>query len=98
MQRIMQNMAGQMGFGQEALLGGPAQGKSYFLNSLFQKVVFPEAELAGGNRRYESKLRWARNIGYGATLAGATATTLMWSTSYGLNESRLNDAEEQLER
>ncbi|MBA57497.1 MAG: type VI secretion system membrane subunit TssM [Pseudomonadales bacterium] len=96
MQRIMQNMAGQMGFGQEALLGGPAQGKSYFLNSLFQKVVFPESELAGGNRRYENKLRWARNIGYVATLAGATATTVVWSTSYGLNESRLNNAEQQL--
>lgn len=97
MQRIMQNMAGQMGFGQDALLGSPAQGKSYFLNSLFQKVVFPESELAGANRRYENKLRWARNVGYGVTLAGATATTVMWSTSYGLNESRLNSVQQHLE-
>jgi len=98
MQRIMQNMAGQMGFAQDALVGGPAQGKSYFLNSLFQKVVFPESELAGANRRYESKLRWARNLGYGATLAGAAAATVMWSTSYGLNESRLNVVQEHLEQ
>ncbi|MEE2730532.1 MAG: type VI secretion system membrane subunit TssM [Pseudomonadota bacterium] len=96
MQRIMQNMAGQMGFGQEALLGAPASGKSYFLNHLFHNVVFPEAELAGANRRYESKLRWARNAGYAATLAGATGMTVLWSTSYGLNESRLNQAEVQL--
>ncbi len=98
MQRIMQSMAGQMGFSQEALLGVPAQGKSYFLNSLFQNVVFPESELAGANRRYESKLRWARNLGYGATLAGATATTVVWSTSYGLNESRLNNVETHLQQ
>ena len=98
MQRIMQNMAGQMGFSQDALLGAPAQGKSYFLNSLFEKVIFPESELAGANRRYENKLRWARNLGYGATFAGATATTVVWSTSFGLNESRLNNAESHLQQ
>jgi len=97
MQRIMQHMAGHMGFAQDSLLGNQSQGKSYFLHDLFQKVVFPESELAGANRRYESKLRWARNLGYGTTLVGAGAATVMWSTSYGLNESRLNAVEQHLQ-
>ncbi|MGB3620219.1 MAG: type VI secretion system membrane subunit TssM [Ketobacter sp.] len=97
MQRMMQNVAGQMGFSQQALLGQTAQGKSYFLRNLFQQVVFPEAELVSANRGYESKLRWARNLGYGASLTSAVGMAAVWSTSYGLNESSLNRTQEQLD-
>lgn len=96
MQRVMQSMAGQMGIGAEALISNETQGKSYFLRNLFQQVIFPEAESVGVNRRYETRLRVARSVGYVATCVSAVGAAVMWSTSYGLNESRLNTVQETL--
>ena len=92
MQRMMHQLAGQMGFGGDALAPAENQGRSYFLGDLFRHVVFPEAELAGADRRYERQLNRLRGLGYVATLGGATAATVVWATSYGLNDSRLNRA------
>ena len=96
MQRMMQSMAGQMGVSADALVANDTQGKSFFLRNLFQQVIFPEAELVGTNRRYETKLRAARSVGYGASCVAAVGAAVLWSTSYGLNESRLNSANETL--
>lgn len=98
MQKLVQNVAGQMGFSQQALLSQDSQGRSYFLRNLFQQVIFPEAELVSANRGYESRLRWVRSVGYGASLTGALGMAAAWSTSYGLNESSLNRSKEQLDR
>ena len=99
MQRMMNSVAGQLGFHQDALLNaGPAQGKSYFLRNLFQQIIFPEAELVSINRRHESKLRWLQNAGYVAAIGSAIGMAALWSTSYGLNESRLQQADVDLSR
>lgn len=97
MQKMLHSVAGRLGFQQDALLGGaPTQGKSFFIRNLFQQIIFPEAELVSVNRRYESKMRWLQNTGYVLTLGGAVGMAALWSTSYGLNESRLNRADEHL--
>lgn len=97
MQKMLHSVAGRLGFQQDALLGGvPTQGKSYFIRNLFQQIVFPEAELVSVNRRHESKLRWLQNTGYAFTIFGAIGMAAMWSTSYGLNESRLQRADDHL--
>lgn len=95
MQRMLNSMAGRMGVQQNAVLGGSqGQGKSFFIRNLFQQIIFPEAEMVGVNRRHESKLRWLQNAGYVATLGGAVGMAALWSTSYGLNEARLRQADE----
>lgn len=104
MQRVMHSMANQMGINQDALVQtgqgsnlSLAPGKSYFLRNLFQQVVFPEADLVGSNRSHENKLRIVRSTGYVASLVAAVGAAVMWSTSYGLNDSKLNLAQGQLE-
>lgn len=97
MQKMLHGVAGRLGFQQDALLGGaPTQGKSFFIRNLFQQIIFPEAELVSVNRRHETKIRWLQNVGYAFTLGGAIGMAAVWSTSYGLNESRLNRADEHL--
>lgn len=103
MQRLMQNVAGKMGFDQASLSVAPTfaastQGKSYFIHNLFQKLVFAESELVAANRGYETNMRWARNIGYGMTLTVAAGMAALWSTSYGLNESRLNQVQQHVDQ
>ncbi len=96
LQKMMQNVAGPMGFGQQQLIMGKVQGKSYFIRDFFHKIVFNETELVGGNSRYESILRAARISGYCMTLVVSITAAMFWSTSYGLNDNRLTDLDNKI--
>ncbi|MEO7200559.1 MAG: type VI secretion system membrane subunit TssM, partial [Dokdonella sp.] len=72
-----------------ALQSVPKTGKSFFLQDLLHKVVFPEAHLAGRNRRVERRdriLGVASHLGIALVLA---LVVLGWVTSYGKNTQYL---------
>lgn len=71
--------------------GGAAggRGRSYFLQNLLQKVIFPESGLAGRNMKWERRYRRLQWGGY--ALAGACLAVLLigWVNSYQDNSQYL---------
>lgn len=71
-------------------LGGEASagtGKSFFLQDLLQKVIFPEHFIAGRNMAAEKRMRWLRRAGMAACGVLFVLANVAWSpwVSYGNN-------------
>jgi len=62
-------------------------GKSFFLQDLLQKVIFPEHFIAGRNLSAETRMRWLRRAGMAACGLLFVAANVAWSpwVSYGNN-------------
>jgi type VI secretion system protein ImpL len=85
----------QINTGQRApQIGEP--GRSFFLRSLLQDIIFKEAGLAGTNERWQQKQTWLRNAGYGATAVLAGALSLAWINSYRANHAYVDDVAARL--
>ena len=85
--RLMTQVSNSFGIPRIAVQPAYAQGKSFFLGDLFRLVIFPEAELAGANRRNEMLERWSRRgvyIGGAVVLVGATLAWLGSFTQHAL--------------
>lgn len=65
--------------------------KSYFLQSLLQKVIFPEFYLAGRNIRWEKSALLARYAGYGSVALAVLAVLTGWTVSYGHNKDYIEE-------
>jgi type VI secretion system protein ImpL len=67
--------------------GSAGTGKSFFLQDLLQKVVFPEHFIAGRNLAAERRLRWMLAGGVAACAVLFVAANIAWSpwVSYGNN-------------
>ncbi|WP_096086448.1 type VI secretion system membrane subunit TssM [Agaribacterium haliotis] len=94
--RIMASVSSEFGFAQSASERASGQGKSYFLTDLFSKVIFPEAELAGTNRRYETIIAWARRGVFALSASAALGAVLLWSGMLADQKIRLGNTAEQL--
>jgi type VI secretion system protein ImpL len=91
--RLMSSVSSNFGFDRQAMAGGFGMGKSYFLGRLFREVIFPESELVGANRRYESFIRWTQRAGY-IGLATITITMLsIWGASFTRNEMYMHEVQ-----
>ncbi|HEX8614132.1 MAG TPA: type VI secretion system membrane subunit TssM [Telluria sp.] len=71
-------------------------GRSFFLRSLLQDIIFKEAGLAGTNERWQKKQTWLRTAGYAATGVVAVALSLAWINSYRANHAYVNDVAARL--
>lgn len=62
-------------------------GKSFFLQDLLQKVIFPEHFIAGRNLGAERRMRWLRHAGMAACGVLFVGANIAWSpwVSYGNN-------------
>ncbi len=62
-------------------------GKSFFLQDLLQKVIFPEHFIAGRNLRAERRMRWLRRAGMAGCGLLFLVANIAWSpwVSYGNN-------------
>ncbi|MCK5191547.1 MAG: type VI secretion system membrane subunit TssM, partial [Methylococcales bacterium] len=89
--RIMGTLSNSFGLDHQSNPGLTGQGKSFFINSLLQKVIFAEAGLAGSNLKLEKKRQWFQQ---GAFIGVTVLTALMafaWVTSYVRNKAYIND-------
>ena len=90
--RVMASLAASFGLGRKVLPPGVASGRSYFITRLMRDVIFPEAGLAGVNRR---ELRRHRLLSL-AAMAGAglllLALALGLTISYGRNQHFVTSA------
>ncbi len=70
-------------------------GKSFFLQDLLQKVIFPEHFIAGRNLSAENRMRWLRHAGMAACGLLFVAANVAWSpwVSYGNNVDYISEVD-----
>lgn len=79
--RLMTTVAANFGFAPEQGRALSNQGKSFFLGDLFRKVVFPESELVGANRKFEAFLKWSRRAAYVSLVVLSVGLIATWYSS-----------------
>lgn len=89
--RLLGSLNRSLGFdGRVSLQQTPKSGKSYFLQDLLHKVIFPEAHLAGRNRRAERRERWLSIAGHTGVLALLALAVTGWAVSYKRNNTYID--------
>ena len=77
--RMMTAVSSNFGFARENVNLQQAQGKSFFLGNLFRKVIFPESELVGSNRKYEMFIKWAQRSTYVVIVLSGIGLLAAWA-------------------
>lgn len=94
--RLMSSVSANFGFARELVQAQHSQGKSFFLGQLFRNVIFPEAELVGSNRKYETILRWSQRAAYVGMAGLAVIMFFVWAGSFTQHELYMNEVEEYI--
>ncbi|WP_311968405.1 type VI secretion system membrane subunit TssM [Pseudomonas baltica] len=64
-------------------------GRARFIHHLFSRVIFPEADLAGLDKREISRINWGQRALYVAALLLMGVFGLVWANSFSANHDRL---------
>ena len=96
--RVMGALARGLGLERKLLPAQHPSGRSYFLTRLLREVVFPEAGLAGTDRRWEDRRQWIQAGTIGACAAALVLGTLAWWVSSSHNQSYLAEVASQFEQ
>jgi type VI secretion system protein ImpL len=64
-------------------------GRSRFIHHLLSRVIFPEADLAGLDKRERRRIHWGQRTLYLSALAVLVLTGLLWAGSFSANHERL---------
>ncbi len=91
--RMMTAVSSSFGFARENVQLQHAQGKSFFLGNLFREVIFPESELVGSNRKYETLIKWAQRSAYAAMGLVAIGLLTVWSGSITRHNMFMSEVE-----
>lgn len=95
--RLMGSLATIFGLDRQALPSHSGHGRSYFITNLLKRVIFPEAELVGVDRRLERQRAWLQRAAYVGCFGLAVLAALAWSTSYTANRSYVDEVRTSLE-
>ena len=91
--RLMTSVSSNFGFAREAVQQSNQQGKSYFIGQLFRSVIFPEAELVGSNRKYETFIRWLQRASYVGFAGIAIVMFVVWAGSFTQNAIYMSEVQ-----
>lgn len=69
-------------------------GSARFINHLLSRVIFPEAELAGLNKRERRRIHWGQRALYVTAFAALGVFGLLWALGFSANHSRLEQLRE----
>ena len=94
--RMMGSLASTFGLDRQSAPMFSGQGRSYFLTSLFQDLVFEESDIVGVNEKLENQATMIRRGSYAAALTLTTAATIGWAISYTGNSSYIVGTENKL--
>lgn len=95
--RMMGALARNFGLNEQAAMPAyGASGKSYFITNLLKEVAFPEADLAGANRRLEKQRAWLQKGAYAGAIGATVASVLAWSTSFTRNQVYVGKMEDNV--
>lgn len=84
--RLISSVSANFGFQREAVQAKSGMGKSFFLGELFRSVIFPESELVGSNRKYETMIRWTQRAAYAGLALLTIILITVWAGSFARNE------------
>ena len=91
--RMMTAVSSNFGFSRENANMLQGQGKSFFLGNLFREVIFPESELVGSNRKYETIIKWAQRGAYAAIAFCSIGLLTMWTGSISKHNAFMSEVE-----
>jgi type VI secretion system protein ImpL len=66
-------------------------GRSRFIHHVLSRVIFPEADLAGLDKRERSRIHWGQRTLYVGALAALGLFGLLWSGGFSTNYERLEN-------
>ncbi len=89
--RLMTSVSSNFGFARDVAQSTSQQGKSYFLGRLFREIIFPESELVGSNRRYETMFRWVQTVSYASVAIIGITLVSIWLGSITRHEMFMSD-------
>ena len=64
-------------------------GRSRFAHHLFSRVIFPEADLAGLDKRERNRIHWGQRALYLGALAVLVLFGMLWASGFSANYERL---------
>lgn len=64
-------------------------GRSRFIHHLLSRVIFPEADLAGLDKRERSRIHWGQRALYAGALAALALFGVLWAGGFSANYERL---------
>lgn len=91
--RLMSSVSSNFGFSRDVVQTGYQHGKSYFLGQLFRDVIFPESELVGSNRKFETIIKWSQRTAYVAMASSAAVMFAVWAGSFTRHEMYMHEVE-----
>ncbi len=94
--RLMGALARTFGLGQQALPSFAGRGRSYFITRLLRDVIFPEAEIAGTNRRLERQRAWLQRSSYVGLACLVVLAIAGWFMSFRNNVALATDVDLQV--
>jgi len=65
-------------------------GRSRFIHHLLSRVIFPESDLAGLDKRERSRIHWSQRALYAGALAGLALFGVLWTGGFSANYERLD--------
>ncbi len=90
--RLMRDLANSYGIDRGApVKPGGASGRSYFINRLFRRIIFPEANLVGTDPRSERRRRWLRRGAFASITLFSVALVMGWMWSFSQNQTAARD-------
>ena len=66
-------------------------GRSRFIHHLLSRVIFPEADLAGLDKRERNRIHWGQRALYGGALAALALFGMLWAGGFSANYERLEN-------
>ena len=66
-------------------------GRSRFIHHMLSRVIFPEADLAGLDKRERSRIHWGQRALYVGALAALGLFGLLWAGGFSANHERLEN-------
>ncbi|WP_281647714.1 type VI secretion system membrane subunit TssM [Parendozoicomonas sp. Alg238-R29] len=96
--RMMASVSASFGLPRELGKQQMNSGKSFFISRLLKDVIFPESELVGVNRRFESTILWARRATLASLFLVAAGTLTVWGASVGKNKQLIGEVSDNLNR
>lgn len=69
-------------------------GRSHFIHHLLSRVIFPEAQLAGLDKRERRRISWGQRAMYAGALVVLSGLGLVWTSSFSSNLDRLDTLRE----
>ena len=94
--RVMASLARSLQLDRKLFFPNRPSGKSFFLTKLIKNVIFPEADLAGTNLRWErhqALLQWST---FATALLISISLIAAWIISFTQNEAYVNEVESKI--